>query len=102
MNNGRTLKKTFNTKPEGAGSAGGPKLWREDGANHDMKTQGVKNWNNATLTRNEWMQLLKRAKAHQGCRANDDDDDDYNPHICQETLQKTKKNLSQDKRPLGQ
>jgi hypothetical protein len=70
-----------------------------------MKTRGVKNWNNATLNRNEWTQLLTRAKAHQGCQADDDDDDDdddINPHICQETLQKTKKNLSQDKRPLGQ
>ena len=23
-----------------------------------------------------WVELLKKARAHQGCRANDDDDDD--------------------------
>jgi hypothetical protein len=43
MNNDRTLKKIFNTKPDGARSAGRPKLRWEDGVDHDMRILGVKN-----------------------------------------------------------
>jgi hypothetical protein len=65
MNNDRILKKTFNTKPEGIRSAGRLKLRWEDGINQDMKTRGVKNWNNAALKRNKHTQL-KHTRAHQG------------------------------------
>jgi hypothetical protein len=37
MNNGRTLKKIFNTKPDGARSAGRPKLRWENGIDQDMR-----------------------------------------------------------------
>ena len=37
MNNDRTLKKIFNTKPDGARSAGRPKLRWEDGDDQDMR-----------------------------------------------------------------
>ena len=37
MNDDRTLKKIFNTKPDGARSAGRPKLRWEDGDDQDMR-----------------------------------------------------------------
>ena len=66
MNNDRTLKKIFNTKPDGARSAGRPKLRWEDGVDQDMRILGVKIWKKVTLNRDEWAQLLKKAMAHQG------------------------------------
>jgi hypothetical protein len=38
----------------------------EDGVDQDMRILGVKNWKKVTLNRDEWAQLLKKAKAHQG------------------------------------
>ena len=66
MNNDRTLKKIFNTKPDGARSAGRPKLRWEDGVDPDMRILGVKNWKKVALDRDEWAKLLKKARAHQG------------------------------------
>ena len=66
MNNDRTLKIIFNTKPYGARSDGRPKLRWEDGVNQDMRILGVKNWKKVTLNRDEWAKLLKKARAHQG------------------------------------
>jgi hypothetical protein len=65
MNNDRTVK-IFNTKPDGARSAGRPKLRWEDGVDQDMRILGVKNWKKVALNRDEWAKLLKKAKAHQG------------------------------------
>jgi hypothetical protein len=73
VNNDRTLKKIFNTKRDGARSVGRPKLWWEDGVDQDMRILGVKNGKKVALNRDEWAQLLKKAGAHQGCRANDDE-----------------------------
>jgi len=72
MNSDRTLRKIFNTKPDGARSVGRAKLRWEDGVDQDMRISGVKNWKKVTLNRDEWAQLLK--KPTRGCRANDDDD----------------------------
>jgi hypothetical protein len=66
MNNDRTLKKIFNTKPDGARGVGRPKLRWEDGVDQDMGILGVKNWKKVTLNRDEWAQLLKKARAQQG------------------------------------
>ena len=44
MNNDRTIKRIFNTKPDGARSVGRPKLRLEDGVDQDMRILGVKNW----------------------------------------------------------
>ena len=54
-NNGRSIKKILNTKPERARSDGIPKLRWQDGVNRDMKT-----------LRDEGTKLLKEAKVHQG------------------------------------
>jgi hypothetical protein len=53
MNNDRTLKKTFNTKPDGARSVGRPKLRWEDGVDQDMRILRVKNWKKVALKRDE-------------------------------------------------
>jgi hypothetical protein len=66
MNDNRTLKKIFNTKPDGARSVGGPKLRWEDGGVQDVRILGVKNWRKVALNRDEWAKLLKKARAHQG------------------------------------
>jgi hypothetical protein len=66
INSDRTLKNTFSTKLERVRAVGRPKLRWEDGVNEDMKTLEVKNWKTAALDRDEWTQLLTKARAHQG------------------------------------
>jgi hypothetical protein len=66
MNNNRTLKNIFNTKPGGVRRAGIPKLRWEDGVDQDMRILEVKNWKKVALDRDEWAKLLKKARAHQG------------------------------------
>jgi hypothetical protein len=66
MSNNRTLKKIFNTTPDGTRSIGRPKLRWEDGVVQDTQILGVKNWKKTALNRDEWAKLLKKAKAHQG------------------------------------
>jgi len=66
MNKDRTLKKIFNTKPDGARSVGRSKLRWEDGVDQDVRILGVKNWKKVALDRDEWAKLLKKARAHQG------------------------------------
>ena len=74
MNNDRTLKKIFNTKPDGVRSVGRPKLRWEDGVDQYMRIFGVKNWKKVALNRDEWAKLLKKPGPTRDCRANDDDD----------------------------
>jgi hypothetical protein len=66
MNNDRTLKKIFNTKPDGVRRVGRTKLRCEDGVDQDMRILEVKNWRKVALDRDEWAKLLKKARAHQG------------------------------------
>jgi hypothetical protein len=66
MNDERTLKKIFNTKPDGTRSVGRPKLRWEDGVDPDMRILKVKNWKKVALDRDEWAKLLKKARAHEG------------------------------------
>jgi hypothetical protein len=42
----------------------------------DIRILGVKNWWSVALNREEWRIILRKARAHKGCSANDDDDDD--------------------------
>jgi len=65
MNNDKTLKKIFNTTPEGLRRDGRPKVRWEDGIDQDMRTLEVKNWKKVALDRDEWAKLLKKARAHQ-------------------------------------
>jgi hypothetical protein len=64
VNNDRTIKKIFNTKPDGVRSVGRPKLRCEDGVDQDIRILGVKNWKKFALNRDEWAKLLKKARAH--------------------------------------
>jgi hypothetical protein len=66
MNNDRTIKKIFNTKPDGVRSAERPKLRWEDGVDQDIRILGFKNWKKVALNRDEWVKLLKKARAHVG------------------------------------
>jgi hypothetical protein len=47
MNDDRTLKKIFDTKPDGVRSAGRPKLRWEDGVDQDMRI--LENWKKVNL-----------------------------------------------------
>jgi hypothetical protein len=53
INNDRTLKKIFNTKPDGASSVGRPKFQWDDCVDQDMRILGVKNWKKVALNRDE-------------------------------------------------
>jgi hypothetical protein len=53
MNNDRTLKKIFNTKPDGVRRAGRPRLRWEDGVDRGMRTLEVKNWKKIVLDRDQ-------------------------------------------------
>jgi hypothetical protein len=53
MNNDRTRKKIFNTKPDGARNVGRPKLRWENGVDQEMRILGVKNWKKVALNRDE-------------------------------------------------
>jgi hypothetical protein len=59
MSNERTLKKIFNTKPEGRRSVGRTKLRWEDGVVQDTRVLGANSWKKAALNRDEWAKLLK-------------------------------------------
>jgi hypothetical protein len=58
------LKRIFNTKPDGVRKVGRQKLRWEDGVDQDMRTFEVKNWNKVALDRDDWVKLLKKARAH--------------------------------------
>ena len=66
LNNDRTLKEIFDTKPDGVRRVGRPKLWWEDCVDQGMRMLEVKNWKKVALNRDEWAKLLKKAWAHQG------------------------------------
>jgi hypothetical protein len=61
MDNNRTVKKVFNTKPIGIRTMGGPKLRWEDDVIDDIKTLGVKNWRNLAMEKESWQKLLRKA-----------------------------------------
>ena len=65
-NNDRTLKITFNTKPDGVRRTGRPKLRWEDGVGQYMRILEVKNWKKVALDTEESGIFRKKARAHQG------------------------------------
>jgi hypothetical protein len=66
MNDDRTLKKIFNTKPDGVRRVGRPKLRWVDGADQNMRILEVKSWKKGAFDGDEWAKLLKKTRAHQG------------------------------------
>jgi hypothetical protein len=45
---------------------GRPQLRWADSADHDIRILGGRNWRNLALDREEWRNLLKKARAHAG------------------------------------
>jgi hypothetical protein len=66
MENSGTVKKVFDTRPEGTRKIGRPKLRWEDGVIQDITALGVKNWRNVAVDREDWRKLLKKDRAHTG------------------------------------
>jgi hypothetical protein len=66
MDNNRSVKKVFNTKPTGIRKTGRPKPRQEDDVIEDVKTLGVKNWKNVAMEKESWQKLLRKARAHVG------------------------------------
>ena len=65
VNNDRTLKKIFNTKPDGVRRVGRPRLRWEDGIDQDFRILEIENWKKVALDRDEWAKFLKKARANQ-------------------------------------
>ena len=57
-NSDRTLKKMFNTKPDGVRRGGRRKLRWENGVDVDVRMLEAKNWKKVALDRDEWAKLL--------------------------------------------
>jgi hypothetical protein len=64
MDNNRTVKKVFNTKPIGIRKIGRPKLRWEYNVIQDVKTLRVKNWRNVAMEKESWQKLLRKARVH--------------------------------------
>jgi hypothetical protein len=66
MDNNRTVKKVYSTKPVEIRKTGRPKLRWEDDVIQGIKTLGVKNWTNLAKEKESWQKLLRKARAHAG------------------------------------
>jgi hypothetical protein len=66
VDNNRTVKKVFNTRPIGISKIGRHKLRWEDDVIQDVKTVVVKNWRNVAMEKESWQKLLRNARAHIG------------------------------------
>jgi hypothetical protein len=62
----RSIKKIFNTKPEGTRKVGRPKLRWEECVCQYIRILGVKKWRSVALNRQEWRIILSKARAHKG------------------------------------
>jgi hypothetical protein len=66
MDNNRTVKKVFNTKPRGFTKIGRLKLrWKND-VIRDIKTLGVKYWRKLAMEKESCQKLLRKVRAHVG------------------------------------
>ena len=62
----RITKKVFKTMPEGTRKVGRPKMRWEDCVRQDIRILGIRNCRSIALKRQEWRELLRKAKAHTG------------------------------------
>jgi len=64
MDQGRALKKVFESKPEGSRIRGRPRLrWLED-VGRDLREMKVKRWGRKAVDREKWASVIQVAKAH--------------------------------------
>jgi hypothetical protein len=66
MDNNRTVKKVFNTKPIRIRKVVRLRLRWEDDVIQDIKNLGVKNWRYVAMEKESWQKLLRKARAHVG------------------------------------
>ena len=64
INDNRTLKKVYDSKPDGVRRVGRQKLLWEDSVNQDMRILQVKNWKKVAPTETNGQSL--KARVHQG------------------------------------
>jgi hypothetical protein len=66
MDHGRTVKKIFESKPEGSRRTGRPRLrWLED-VQKDLREMEVNRWRQQAVDREEWASVIREAKAVRG------------------------------------
>jgi hypothetical protein len=66
MDNNRTVKKVFNTKPIGIKQIGRPNLRWEDDVIQEIKTLEVKNWKNLAMEKESLQKLLRKTRVRVG------------------------------------
>jgi hypothetical protein len=66
MVNNQITKRMFNSRSKGKRGTGRPKLRWGDSVDLDIRILGERNWRNLALNREEWMKVLKKARAHSG------------------------------------
>ena len=62
----KIMKKVFKTMPEGTRKVRRPKMRWEDCVRQDIRTLGIRIWRSVALNRQEWRELLRKAKDHTG------------------------------------
>ena len=69
MDQGRTVKKIFQSKPERSRRMGRPRLrWLED-VEKDLWEMKVKRWLQKAVDREEWASIIEETKVHKGLQS---------------------------------
>jgi hypothetical protein len=63
MDQGRMVKKIFESKPEGSIRKGSPRLRCREDVEKDLRKMKVKRWRQKAVDREEWASTIKEAKA---------------------------------------
>ena len=66
MDQGRTIKKIYDSKTEGSRRREGPKLRWVEVVEKDLREMKVKRWRQKAVDRKEWASVIKEAKALRG------------------------------------
>jgi hypothetical protein len=66
MDQGRVVKKIFDSKPEGRRKVGRPRLRWLDDVKNDVRVMKIKKWRKKAQNREEWASVIKEAKVLKG------------------------------------
>jgi hypothetical protein len=66
MDQGRTVKKIFESKPDGSRRRERPRLRWLEGVEKDLREMKVKRWRQKAFDREEWASVIKEANALRG------------------------------------